>query len=60
MDVCPWYRMKVAPSVVQRNISFPLGSEPALLFILSPNGTDVSRLIPRYKLLKALAVPLQL
>src|SRR6185295_19219111 len=49
--------MKVGPSVDQMNISFPLGSEPAVLFILMPNGTVVSRLIPRYRLVKNPAVP---
>src|SRR6185503_12063804 len=47
----------VLGSADQMNISFPLGSEPALLFILMPNGTVVSRLIPRYRLVNAPAVP---
>jgi hypothetical protein len=51
--------MKVAPSADQMNLSFPLGSEPPVLFILSPNGDDVSRLIPRYRLVNAPAVPEQ-
>src|SRR6185369_16797171 len=49
--------MVVAPSADQMNISFPLGSEPPLLFILMPNGNVVSRLIPRYRLVNAPAVP---
>jgi hypothetical protein len=39
------------------NISFPLGSVVPLLFILMPNGTVVSLLIPRYRLVNAPAVP---
>jgi hypothetical protein len=41
----------------QRYNSLPLGSPP--LFILLPNGNPVLRLMPRYRLLNALAVPLQ-
>ena len=49
--------MKVAPSADQMNISLPLGSEPPRLFILMPNGNVVSRLMPRYRLVNAPAVP---
>src|SRR5262245_56956892 len=51
--------MVVAPSVDQMNISFPLGSEPPVLLILMPDGVVVSRLIPRYRLVNAPAVPEQ-
>ena len=49
----------VVGSADQMNISFPLGSVVPLLFILMPNGTVVSRLIPRYRLVNAPAVPEQ-
>ncbi len=48
--VCPEYWMVVAPlGLNQTTRSAPLGSEPPLLFILSPNGDPVAVLMPRYR-----------
>jgi hypothetical protein len=58
IEVEPVYWMLVAPfGVCHTTRSVPLGSEPPVLFIFSPNGTEVSRLIPRYRLENAPAVP---
>src|SRR6185369_13000812 len=50
--------MVVAPFGLDHTTrSVPLGSEPPLLFILSPNGSPVDLLMPRYRLENAPAVP---
>src|SRR5689334_20632729 len=57
--VDPVYWIVVAPSAAHTNRSVPVGSEPALLFIFSPNGTVVLLLMPMYRLENAPAVPVQ-
>jgi len=42
----PVYWIVVVPSADHTNRSVPLGSEPPLLFILSPNGDAVRLLMP--------------
>jgi hypothetical protein len=49
--------MNVEPFEFHTNRSAPDGSPP--LFIFSPNGSPVDRLIPRYKPLKVLLEPVQ-
>src|SRR5262249_53185717 len=49
--VAPVYWIVVAPfGLAHTTISVPLGSEPPLLFCLSPNGDAVDLLMPRYRL----------
>src|SRR6185369_13805213 len=50
--------MVVAPFGLDHTTrSVPLGSEPPLLTIVSPNGSVVDLLMPRYRLENAPAVP---
>lgn len=49
--------MNVEPFADHTNRSVPVGSEPPVLFILSPNGSVVLLLMPKYRLVKAPAVP---
>jgi hypothetical protein len=49
--------MVVAPFADHTTRSVPIGSEPPLLFILSPNGSVVPLSMPRYRLENAPAVP---
>src|SRR5512147_2097088 len=55
----PVYWMVVPPFVDHTTRSVPLGSEPPVLFVFSPNGTEVFLLMPRYRLENAPAVPAQ-
>src|SRR5689334_24426824 len=47
--VDPVYWMVVDPFVDHTTRSVPVGSEPPLLFIFSPNGRVVWLLMPRYR-----------
>jgi hypothetical protein len=49
--------MKVTPFDDHANRSVPVGSDPPLLFVFSPNGTPVALLIPMYRLENEPAVP---